>query len=187
MNISLRKASALQNSIQDTIRSIKIEPTIRVNEFVNPERVIVDANTTLVDNDARRVALAIAYYNIRSLVAAANVANNISMKLATAAFIDKRIVQLQELIDVGVRDIGVVNKRIEKIRTTETTSHMYGREDSVTTSVLTGDQLAAFKSELQTLKKQKQTINDEILELNIKTEIPLGEHTVTTLNNEGLI
>jgi hypothetical protein len=88
MNISLRKASALQNSIQDTIRSIKIEPTIRVNEFVNPERVIVDANTTLVDNDARRVALSIAYYNIRSLVGAANVANNISMKLATAAFID---------------------------------------------------------------------------------------------------
>jgi hypothetical protein len=187
MNISLRKAAALQNAIQDTIRSIKVEPVIRVNEFVNPERVIVDANTTLVENDGRRVALSIAYYNIRSLVGAANTACGINMKLATAAFVDKRIAQLAELTDSGVRDIDVVSRRLDKIRTTETTSHLYGREETVQTSVLTEDQAAAFKSELQALKKQKQTLNDEILELNIKTEIPLGEHTVTTLKNEGLI
>jgi hypothetical protein len=187
MKISLRKSSALQNAIQEAIRSIKIEPTVRVNEFVNPERVITDANTTLVENDGRRVALTIAYYNIRSLVGAANVSCGINMKLATAAFVDKRIAQLQELTDSGVRDIGVVSRRLDKIRATETSSHMYGREETVTTSVLTEDQVAAFKSELQALKKQKQTLNDEILELNIKTEIPLGEHTVTTLKNEGLI
>jgi hypothetical protein len=187
MNISLRKAAALQNAIQDTIRSIKIEPNIRVNEFVNPERVIIDANTTLVDNDARRVALAIAYYNIRSLVGAANVSSGINMKLATAAFVDKRIVQLQELVDVGVRDIGVVTRRLDKIRTTDTSSHMYGREETVTTSVLTEDQVAAFRSELSQLKKQKQSLNDEILELNIKTEIPLGEHTLDTLKTEKLV
>lgn len=187
MKISLRRASALQNTIQDTIRSIKIESVIRVNEFVNPERVIIDANTTLVDNDSRRVALTIAYYNIRSLVGAANVSCGISMKLATAAFVDKRIVQLAELIDAGVRDIAVVSRRLDKIRTADTSTNMYGREDTVTTSVLTEDQIAAFKSELQALKKQKQTLNDEILELNIKTEVPLGENTVTTLTREGLI
>jgi hypothetical protein len=187
MNISLRKAAALQNSIQETMRSIKVEPVIRVNEFVNSERVIHDANTTLVENDARRVALTIAYYNIRSLVGAANVSCGINMKLATSAFVDKRIAQIQELTDAGVRDIGVVSRRLDKIRSSDTSASMYGREETVTTSVLTEDQVAAFKSELQALKKQKQTLNDEILELNIKTEIPLGEHTITTLKNEGLI
>jgi hypothetical protein len=187
MNISLRKAAALQNAIQDTIRSIKVEPVIRVNEFVNPERVIVDANTTLVENDGRRVALSIAYYNIRSLTGAANTACGINMKLATAAFVDKRIAQLGELTDSGVRDIGVVSRRLDKIRSSDTSTSMYGREETVQTSVLTEDQVAAFKSELQALKKQKQSLNDEILELNIKTEIPLGENTVTTLKNEGLI
>jgi hypothetical protein len=187
MNISLRKAAALQNAIQETMRSIKVEPAIRVNEFVNPERVITDANTTLVENDGRRVALTIAYYNIRSLVGAANVSCGINMKLATAAFVDKRIAQLAELTDAGVRDIGVVSRRLDKIRSSDTSTSMYGREETVMTSVLTEDQVAAFKSELQALKKQKQSLNDEILELNIKTEIPLGEHTVTTLNSEGLI
>jgi predicted nucleic acid-binding Zn-ribbon protein len=109
------------------------------------------------------------------------------MKLATAAFVDKRIAQLAELTDAGVRDIGVVSRRLDKIRSSDTSTSMYGREETVMTSVLTEDQVAAFKSELQALKKQKQSLNDEILELNIKTEIPLGEHTVTTLNSEGLI
>ena len=187
MNISLRKASALQNAIQDAIRSIKIEPTIQVNEFVNTERAILDANTTLVEGDGRRVALAIAYYNIRSLVGAANVSCGINMKLATAAFVDKRIAQLQELIAVGARNIEVVTRRLDKIRETPATNRLYSHETEVATSVLTEDQIAAFRSELSQLKKQKVALSDEILELNIKTEIPLGENTITTLKNEGLI
>jgi hypothetical protein len=37
------------------------------------------------------------------------------------------------------------------------------------------------------LKKQKQQLNDEVLELNIKTEVPLSDDTVATLQVEGLI
>jgi hypothetical protein len=46
------------------------------------------------------------------------------------------------------------------------------------------DQITA---EIKNLKKQKQKINDEVLELNIKTEIPLSEDVVATLTAEGLI
>lgn len=187
MNISLRRASALQNSIQETIRSIRIDAAIKVNEFVNPERTILDANTTLIENDARRVALSIAYYNIRSLVGAANVSCGINMKLATAAFVDKRIAQLVEMIDVGTRNLEVIARRLDKIRETPSANRLYMHDTEVVTSVLTEDQIAAFKGELSSLKKQKVALNDEILELNIKTEIPLGEHTLTTLTNEGLI
>lgn len=188
MNISLRKASAIQNAIQETIRSIEINPLIQVSEFVDhPEQTINAAKHQLVENDGRRVDLAVAYYNIRSLVGAANVSCGINMKLATAAFVDKRIAQLGEMIAVGERDIGLVERRIEKIRATDNNSRLYGREDSVTTSVLTSEQVTAFKSELQALKKEKQRLNDEILELNIKTEVPLGDNIVTTLTREGLI
>ena len=187
MNISLRRASALQNSIQEVLRSIPVEPVIKVDEFKTPGDAVLAANKTLVENDARRVALTISYYNIRSLVAVANVSCGISMKLATAAFVDRRIAQLQELVAAGARDLVVIERRVEKIRSsTDTASRLYGH-DSVTTSVLTEDQIAAFRSELFQLKKQKQTLNDEILELNIKTEIPLGENTVNTLTQEGVI
>jgi hypothetical protein len=37
------------------------------------------------------------------------------------------------------------------------------------------------------LKKQKQQLNDEVLELNIKTEIPLSEDVVASLQAEGLL
>jgi uncharacterized protein YdcH (DUF465 family) len=187
MNISLRKAAVLQHSIQEAIHSIKIEPQISVSEFVNGQDTIVAANKTLVENDGRRVALWVAYYNIRSLVGAANTASGINMKLATAAFVDKRMSQLQELISADVRDLLLVQKRLEKIRNTEPNSRMFGREDSVHTSVLTAEQIAVFRGELQTLKKQKQALNDEILELNIKTEIPLGDNTLATLSAEDLI
>lgn len=188
MNISLRRASALQNAIQELIRSIEIAPQIAVNEFVNSDDTIIAANNQLVENDGRRVALSVAYYNIRSLVGAANVSCGINMKLATAAFVDRRIVQLSEMIAVGARDLTLVEKRLEKIRASDTAqSRLYGREDTVTTSVLTEDQVTSFRSELQALKKQKQSINDEILELNIKTEVPLGDNTVATLTREGLI
>ena len=53
--------------------------------------------------------------------------------------------------------------------------------------MISGDQLKQIRDEIKNLKKQKQKINDEILELNIKTEIPLSEDVVNTLQAEGLL
>jgi hypothetical protein len=49
------------------------------------------------------------------------------------------------------------------------------------------EQIEQAKAEVKNLKKQKQKINDEVLELNIKTEIPLSEDVVATLTAEGLL
>jgi len=57
----------------------------------------------------------------------------------------------------------------------------------VSTSVVGRDQIDQAKAEIQNLKKQKQKLNDEVLELNIKTEIPLSDDVVATLQAEGLV
>jgi len=57
----------------------------------------------------------------------------------------------------------------------------------VSTSVVGKDQIDQAKAEIQNLKKQKQKLNDEVLELNIKTEIPLSDDVVATLQAEGLV
>jgi uncharacterized protein YdcH (DUF465 family) len=57
----------------------------------------------------------------------------------------------------------------------------------VSTSILGKEQIAQAKAEILNLKKQKQQLNDEVLELNIKTEVPLSDDTVATLQAEGLI
>ena len=190
MNISLRKANAVQNSINEAIKSIKIDTSIEINEFQNAQDEIQKANNLLITNDGRRQKLLLALYNIRGLVGTANANCGIDLSLAKAAFIDKRIAQLTEVATLTpVSDLAVVNGKLDKIRNRkeESRASLYGRDDTVTTSVVGRDQIDQAKSEIQNLKKQKQKLNDEVLELNIKTEIPLSDDVVATLQAEGLI
>lgn len=191
MNISLRKASALQNSINDAIKAIKIETTVELNEFQDSQAVLLKANETLFANDARRQRLLLALYNIRGLVGTANAQCGIDLKLATAAFVDKRVGQLEEFAKLeAVTDIAVINGKLEKIKNDKgegRVSRIYGYNDTVSTTVIGREQIDAVNAEIKNLKKQKQKLNDEILELNIKTEVPLSEDVVKTLQTEGLI
>jgi hypothetical protein len=189
MNITLRKANAIQNSIQETIRGIEIKTHIDINEFQDAAAELQTANNTLFANDTRRQRLLLALYNIRGLVGAANAQSGIDTKLATAAFVDKRVSQLEELAQTKpVTTLEVINGRLEKIRNRKDEGRgIYSRDESVSTSVIAEGQLNQIRAEIKNLKKQKQKINDEILELNIKTEIPLNEDVVDTLKVEGLI
>ena len=191
MNITLRKANAVQHSITEAIKNIKIDLTVEINEFQSVEDVITKANSTLVENDGRRQKLTMALYNIRALVGTANIASGIDTALAKAAFIDKRIGQLEELAKATeITALDVIKGKLDKIRNDKsesTRSRIYGYSDTVTTGVLGLEQIAQAKTEVLSLKKQKQKINDEVLELNIKTEIPLSEDVVAVLQAEALI
>ena len=189
MNISLRKASALQNSINDAIKSIKITTSIDLNEFQDVAQELKNANDTLFNNDSRRQRLLLALYNIRGLVGSANAQSGIDLKLATAAFVDKRVAQLEGLVVDPVTNLAVINGKLDKIKNSKEESRrsLYGISDIVSTNVIGHEQLDVISAEIKNLKKQKQKINDEVLELNIKTEIPLSEEVVATLQSEGLI
>lgn len=191
MNITLRKANALQNSIQDAIKGIKVELNVEINEFQSVEDTLTKANATLVENDSRRQQLTMSLYNIRALVGTANTASGINTLLAKAAFIDKRIGQLEELAKATeITSLEVIKGKLEKIKNDKgenSRRSLYGYSDTVSTSVLSKEQIAQAKAEVLNLKKQKQKLNDEVLELNIKTEIPLTDETVATLTAEKLL
>jgi hypothetical protein len=191
MNITLRKANAIQNSINDAVKNIKIEFNLELNEFQNVEEAISQANAQLVENDGRRQKLTMALYNIRALVGTANAASGIDTALAKAAFIDKRIAQLEQLAAANeMTPLDEIKGKLEKIRTRvndHSRASIYGYNDTVSVSVLSKDQIAQAKAEILNLKKQKQKLNDEILELNIKTEIPLADDTAAVLQTEGLL
>jgi len=190
MKVTLRKANAIQNSINDAVKNIKVEFNVTLNEFQNPEAEIEKANQKMLENDLRRTNLLVALYNIRGLVCAANAESGIDLKLTKAAFIDKRVAQLTEIVGRDtVTDIEVVKGKLEKIKNLkdEARSRIYGYGDTVETSVLRVGDIDRFRAQLNDLKKQKQSLNDEVLELNIKTEIPLSDEVVATLQLEGLI
>jgi hypothetical protein len=191
MNITLRKANVLQNSIQDAIKNIKVELNVEINEFQNVEEVLDKANAALVESDTRRQKLTMTLYNIRALIGTANAASGINTGLAKAAFIDKRISQLEELASATeMTALAVINGKLDKIKNDKgeaSRRSIYGYSDTVSTSVLAKEQIVQAKAEVLSLKKQKQKLNDEILEINIKTEIPLTDEAVATLQAEGLV
>lgn len=190
MNITLRKANAIQNSINDAVKNIKFETTVELNEFQDPGVELTKANEELFAADSRRQKLTMALYNIRALVGTANAASGIDTALAKAAFIDKRIAQLEQLATLKpYTDLEVIKGKLEKIKSLkdEARSRIYGYGDTVSTTVVSKEQIDQAKAEILNLKKQKQKLNDEVLELNIKTEIPLADDTTAVLQAEGLL
>lgn len=186
MQINLRKANNVQTSIQDAINSIEMVTSIELNEFVDHVQEIQTANDELFANDARRMKLLQAFYNIRALVATANASCGISTNLAKAAFIEKRLSQLSHIATQNaVTDMKVLEGRLARVKNRDDKEY-YGR-DTVSTSIIGKEQIAQAKAQIKDLKKQKQKINDENLNLNFKTEIPLTEETVKVLTDEGVL
>jgi uncharacterized protein YdcH (DUF465 family) len=191
MNITLRKANVIQNNIQEALKSITLDLVIDLNEFQDPASEIKKANDLLFEKDNRRQKLLLALYNIRGLVGTANATSGIDLDLAKAAFIDRRIAQLEEFAkSKPLGDLKVILGKLDKIRNRkEDASSSYFSQNSnvVQTSVISKEQIVQAEQEIKNLKKQKQKLNDDILELNIKTEIPLSDDVVATLQAEGLI
>lgn len=188
MNITLRKANALQNAIQDHIKSIDLSVTVALNEFQDPAAAITAARGTLVKNDQRRADLTVALYAIRALVGQHNASAGVSALLSRAAYIDKRLGQLKGLTEsTATEEMAVVKGKLDKLSAGDKGGRLYGYSDTVSVGVLTSEQLDQFKADASALKKEKQAINDKVLELNIRTEITLIEDVVKILQSEQLI
>jgi hypothetical protein len=191
MNISLRKASAIQNSINDTVKSIEFEATVKINEFQDAEQEIARVAETFKSNLTRRTALIDSLYEIRKAVGEANTQVGVVNRLADVAHLEKQIQFYNGLAGKGVRESAVVVAgRLDKIRNDKgehRRSSIYGYSDTVDTTVFTKEDLDGFRRVVATAKKQKQKLQDEILELNVRTEIKLSAQAEATLQAEGLI
>ena len=188
MKITLRKANALQNTIQEHIKTIDIAMTVSLNEFQTPAVELSVARNTLIANDIKRTQLTKALYGIRAKVGRANSEAGVADLLTDAAFIDKRLGFLKGLTESKVVEAEVVlNGKLEKLRTQDKNSRIYGYNDTVDTGVLEAAQIEGYKAEMRDLKKQKQSINDKVLELNVRTEIELDADTVSLLQAEQLV
>jgi hypothetical protein len=191
IKINLRRAAALQNVLHETIKGIEVEPNIEVNEWQEPAEILQTANAQLFVNDSRRNDLLMSIYTIRSLVATQNAMSGVSSKLSHMAYIDKRIAQLTDLVGNAIKleSLDVIKGRLDKIRNrpADSRASLYHRDEDVRVCVLTQEQIDNIKSVIKELKKQKTNLNDEVLELNVRTEIELTPEVDAILSREGLI
>lgn len=188
MKISLRKANALQIAINEAISGISLNAEIDISEFENPSEVIDIRKNELLKNISKRMNLTGALYNIRKSVNEANHTSGIDNILTD-------IVQLEKSMQVysalskqrPMIDEKVIIGKLDKIRSKATGEAFYGHETSVKTSFLLQSDLDSFKSASATFKKEKQKLQDQLLELNVRTEIDLNADTVKILETEQLL
>jgi hypothetical protein len=190
MEITLRKASALQNAINDAVKSIDVKDSIRINEFQDAGVEINKAEQLFHTNVARRVALTDVLYKVRKAVSRANAAAGVNEKLADVAHLEKEIQFFSNLATREVRDeLSVLEGKLNKIRNRkdESRSSLYGISDDVSTSILTQKTVSEFRSKVAEAKKAKQKLQDELLELNVRTTITLDSASVDVLRFEDLV
>ena len=189
MKISLRKANALQMAVNESIKNLEFNQTIILNEFQDPAKELEVASKKFAANINRRFALFHALYDIRKSVSNANTDKGISETLADIAHLEKDIVFFGNFSKTPVSiDLAVINGKLEKMRNrADTADTYYHDQQGVNTSIFTHGELAGFATIVKTAKKQKQKLQDELLELNIRTEVELSETVVSTLTAEGIL
>lgn len=187
MKITLRKANALQQAITEAVAGLEIATDVAINEFERPTAKIDEAKSKFTANMTTRSKLMGVQYEIRKEVARANATAGINDLLADVAMLEKDIAVYARLAkirpslenDVIVGKLGKIKGRSE--------DQFYGREDHVQTSIFSEAEIEEFKSKLAELKKQKVSLQDSLLELNVQTDIELSDEAEHLLARAGII
>jgi hypothetical protein len=188
MKITLRKANALQLAIGEAVKNISVETDVKINEFQSGEAEIARVAAEFRANLERRTQLVDAMYTIRKAVSTANASAGVDVKLADVAQFEKQVQFYNGLAGKKVReDAVVVEGQLNKLRESKDDSRrsIYGYASTVDTSVLTAEDLKNFRAAAATAKKAKQKLQDELLEINVRTEIEVAN--VDFLTAEGLL
>lgn len=185
MYISLRKAAALQQEILAAVPALKTSAEVSIFEAL-PAAVISQAAIDLTKAMELRSSLMDALYEIRDAVAAANVSAGIHALVSRRARIEKDIAVLNTVSASLARPAdSVILAKVERQRNSD--SNHYSYSETVNFNVLPQASLDSVKATVASLKKEKVAIQDQLLELNIKTNIKLSEGTVSTLSAADLI
>jgi len=189
--INLRKANALQSEIRKAISSSAVSDTVSVTEYTTDiaggvEKAMADFATDVT----RKVALNTALFNIRKSVAQANASVGISDILADVELIDAKMAVYSNVATKTVaKTLNEINARIEKMKTTPTNENrIYGdRYNTVETSVVEQSTIDGAKFIVKQLKREKQTLQDKLLALNVNTTIIISDVDEMVLKLEGIL
>jgi hypothetical protein len=192
MEISLRKAAALQISIADALKALKLDPAVAVSIYEpDVQGKIEAASAAWKAAFARRKALLDALYDIRKKVSEANQTAGVGDLLAHAARVEKDIQSLSDLVAVNIRESSeVLSARIERLKTREDgpqTRFTGVTQDEIRVTLVDETEKASFESELRALKRTRQKLKDALLEANARAVIRLSGATVEILQTEELV
>ena len=192
MEINLRKANAIQAEIRRAFNAVEVKNTIQVTEFTQDVAAEVNGASVVYQLGLqRKEQLNTALYNIRKSVANANATAGINVILGEVECLDQMIKMLGDVASLQVaKPLDEVNARLEKMRQApqDTRSAIYGdRYNNVDVSVVTSEVVANAKARVKTLRRERQTLQDKLLALNVNTLITVGQEDLAVLKEEGIL
>ena len=187
MKLTLRKANAVQANINEALKSLQLETQVTLNEFEEVVSQIGAVRERFFTNNKARKELVFALYEIRSKVAQANAEAGINDMLTNVAYLEKEISHNNSMAAKGEQtSLKVLNGQVLKNVGSKDDPYGYSRRDAVT-SIFTKEEIAEFRKVASDSKRTKQRLQDELLALNIKTEIVLSENTALLLTKETIL
>ena len=187
MKLTLRKANAIQTAINEATKALSTDTMVTLNEFQTIPEQIQTVRDQFWKNSETRVGLLTALYEIREKVAQANASAGINDLLTSVAYLEKQISYNTMLAGKGSQTAmevlaGQVNRNAEA----KDDAYSYTRRD-VVTSIFTDAEIEGFKRSAANFKREKQKLQDTLLELNVQTEIVLDESTADFLKRVDIL
>ena len=190
MKINLRKASVVQQTIQDEIKRLGTESyTLKVSLFETDIQARLDEQLAKVrENHAHAGRLMSANRFLRAVVARKNAEVGITDYLAEEAMLSSAEARLKSFSEATVRQaLSSLVAEIESRRTPGTDrSSIYGREYTVDVNVVPVEAVAEAKKELETIRRRRRKIKDEMVSINVRTEFEVPEQVALVLTELGL-
>lgn len=190
MKITLRKANALQLVVQEQLNE-KIEGELVVGKFDNAEELITEATEKLTANIEKKFDLLETLFSIRKKIAVTNAESGINALLTDLAGNERHVAFLKQLTSTKVftPKPEVLEKALEDLRkdAPATATSYYREKTSISVSLLDKETVESYSKSLTTLRKEKQTISDKLLHLNLASNIELDEKEVTVLTKYDIL
>jgi hypothetical protein len=193
MEITLRKAAALQLAIGEALKELPLDTALTVSIYDQDPEAKVSAKVSAWANAmARRAGLLDALYGVRVRMGAANQSAGVNDRLAELARLERDIQLYTQLSRNEPREASdILKARTDRLRSREPapTGRFGGAElqETVQAGLFGQEEIDGFRSELRRLTRRRQNLKDELLELNAATRIGLDPAIVATLHKEELI
>lgn len=187
MKLTLRKANAVQAAINEAIKTLDLGTTVTLNEFEGVTEQIKSARDRFFAANETRNDLVTALYEIRRKVATANATAGINNMLSNVAQAEKIISFNTMLASKGTQTaLRVLAGQVQKNAEAKDEGYGYSRRD-VVTSIFTAEEIEDFRRAAASAKREKQRLQDRLLELNVRTEIELDEQTAVFLETVDIL
>ena len=192
MKITLRKASALQAAVSNLISETYARPVFSVDDESLLAEEVPQAREDYEANLRRLRSLIEVKYSLRKVIGDTNLSSGVTSLLTQEREIAELMSELESIVDrVNGRCFTVeqIQAKFDKHnqRVALAGSSYMGRSISVDTDLISKREVDELRKEILSLKRQRQTVNDRVLEINVSTYVTLTDAEEKILMDEGLI